>query len=658
VHKRYPLAVFAVIGLAATAGPVSAEPASEPTGPPAGPTETVDAPVHPATDSFTLPTGDEIRLTPDGLYRTEPVEGGAGAFKTAVEPDGDRLVIPVEALSGIAAGDFTFEQFNIDALARNGITDANNPAARSLLAAETEPEPAAETVSVDFTALWSDGSAPEVVYLQFLDLETDFYKAGIITEGTGTIPLPVGHYHVMGSMVDNSQDASIDGLLDVVVDEDGEKIVLNGAPAKTAAFATDREAVPVDKEFSLFSYVPGSAEGLSSGHIAGGAWKSAVIPVAAGMAGRDIGMTLAQELVNPESAARPYSYSLYEWTTDGVSANPVFRVRDRDLARIEMEYQSLGADAHMYRSNYAAHALYPRSGYLGSSDVVLPSKRTEFYSADPELAWYHQGSLAEEEPEDEPDAADEEGLPTDFVLHSSRHLKPGKTTGMTWNEGPITVGVDLAGALRDYPLLYRMESDGVLWTRPAMFSNGAADQAIISQQLPGQTVLSQNGLGINKSQSGGDLITDLALVPAGTYRLYSEAHRAVPWTPLGIASTVEWEFTTAPSEQNTYLDVSVVNFDAEGIENGYAEADEDQDVELEYLTQPGAEQRECTSMTFEVSYDDGETWEEVEIDREGNRAEAELEHPEGAAFVSVRFSATDEAGNRVTHSTIRSYGLR
>jgi hypothetical protein len=97
---------------------------------------------------------------------------------------------------------------------------------------------------------------------------------------------------------------------------------------------------------------------------------------------------------------------------------------------------------------------------------------------------------------------------------------------------------------------------------------------------------------------------------------------------LGTTSTAEWSFATAPSGDDTPLDVAVVNFDAEGIENGYAEAGEDQDVELEYATQPGAEQRECTSMTFEVSYDDGKTWEEVEIDREGNHAEAELEHPD------------------------------
>jgi hypothetical protein len=63
-------------------------------------------------------------------------------------------------------------------------------------------------------------------------------------------------------------------------------------------------------------------------------------------------------------------------------------------------------------------------------------------------------------------------------------------------------------------------------------------------------------------------------------------------------------------------------------------------------------------MTFEVSYDEGKSWEPVAIDRVGNRATAELTHPADAAFVSVRFIAADASGNTVTHSTIRSYGLR
>jgi hypothetical protein len=63
-------------------------------------------------------------------------------------------------------------------------------------------------------------------------------------------------------------------------------------------------------------------------------------------------------------------------------------------------------------------------------------------------------------------------------------------------------------------------------------------------------------------------------------------------------------------------------------------------------------------MTFEVSYDDGATWKAVELDRDGDTATAELDHPRKARWVSVRMTALDDRGTEVEHTTIRAYGLR
>jgi hypothetical protein len=651
VHKRYPLAALAALGLAASAAPASAATTPEPTTPSAF--EATEVPVHRAagTNSIVLPTGDEIRLTADGSYLAEPVEDGEGAFNTAVEPDGDRLVIPVAALPGLGSGEYTFEQFNIDALARNGITEAGSAEARSLLTAEAEPEPA-DTVPVEFTGLWPDGSTTsDFTFLQWVNVDTNEVGRQTLDGDTGTLALAPGHYH-LGTMLNSfNAAASIAGVIDLTVDADGGAVVFDGAAAVPIGMETDREAVVSGMELVIFSNVPGTEEGVSIGASAGRRWGVTVVPTSGDLAGREVGMSLRAELVSPADAEDPYSYSLYERHEHGIPADPVFRVRDSELARIEMDYQSLGADAQMRRSNLMTHTAHPAPGYLSNSLVDLPSERTEFYSAGADLTWSHVGRLQASSDGDEPPASAD-------VLHYSGALEAGDKTKTTWNGGPVTVGVDLAGAEYYLPRFLRWESEGVLLTNPAMFSSGSPDEAVNNYNVPGQTVLSQNGLGINKSSEAGSLATDLALVPEGRYEVFAEGHRDVPWTPLGTTSTAEWSFTTAPAGDESPLDVAVVNFDAEDIENGYAEAGEDQDVELEYATQPGAEQRECTSMTFEVSYDDGKTWEEVEIDREGNRAEAELEHPEDAEFVSVRFTAADDAGNTVTHSTIRSYGLK
>jgi hypothetical protein len=654
MQRRYPLVALVAVGVVAAAGPVHAESSAEPTTAAA----TTSGSIQARPETITLPTGDQVRMTADGSYLTEPVDGGAGAFHTTVEPDGDRLVVPVEALTEIADGSLAVEQFNIDALARNGIADARDPGAARLLGAEAEAQggdPA--LVQFDFTGLWPDGSAPEVAALQWDDIDTDEPGGAFLLDGTGTLEMAPGRYHVVVAMTDGAASSGVMGIMDLTVTASTADVVFDSASARPVGWELDRPTVPGDFAAAVFSFAPGTATGPQSGMIVPGDWSVSVVPTTfEDAAGRDIGLSLQQGLFSEPGTPEPYSYSLDERRFGGIPADPVFHVDDEDLAVVEMDYQSLGADARMLRVNDSTHAVYGRSNYLGAGVVDLPSRRTEFYTADPQVSWSHIGLIPARGDDDEEFQDEEEA--TAEVLHGGGVLEAGSTTRTTWNQGPVTVGLDFAGAVGYEPRFALMESLGGMLTHPMMFSSGGEDEAVMSSGLPGQTVLARDGLGVNKSQSGGALYTDLALLGEGRYTLYSEATRNVPWTTMGTASTAQWEFALESVTGDTVLDASVVDFDAEGIENGYAPVDEPQAVTLDYATQPGAEQQACTAMTFEVSYDDGATWEPVAIDRDGNRATAELTHPEGAAFVSVRFSAADEAGNTVTHSTIRSYGLR
>jgi hypothetical protein len=639
MKQRYPLAALAAIGLTAAGGLVYAEAATEEPGPP-------DRPAAPAVaDAITLPTGDVVRLTADGSYVAEPGEGSA--VHNVVEPDGDRLVIPVEAIGGLAAGEYTYEQFNIDALARNGISDAGDAAAIAPLAAEAEPE-AEGTVDVAFTGLWPDGTAPEESFVEWVDLDTGESDYLAVEGGTGTLALAPGDYHLAVMLTKRAETAAIGGVIEADLGADGASVVFDGGEAVPTGFDLDREAVTERTQFRVFSFAPETEEGVAAGLTARGDWALSALPTAAHVGGRDVGMSLRGELSSPKGAEEPYSYSLSEWHFGGIPEDAVFHVDEEDLARINMDYQSLGVDAEMLRLNLATHPAHVATGYLVASMVALPSQRTEFYSAAPEVTWSQVGTLG----------YGDEGAPNADVLHHTGVLEPGATLEETWNQGPVTAGVDIAGAEYYFPRFVMVQSEEALFTNPEPFSSGDAEEAVASFEYPGTTTLSRDGEVLNRNDEGGGLATDLSLITDGRYTLRYEVSREASWTPLGTAANAEWEFAITQGDEDLILPVSVVNFDAEGIANGYAEADEDQEVTLEYLTQPGAEQQECTAMTFEVSYDDGATWDEVAIDRQGNRAAAELEHPDGAAFVSVRFTASDAAGNTVSHSTIRSYGLR
>jgi hypothetical protein len=60
----------------------------------------------------------------------------------------------------------------------------------------------------------------------------------------------------------------------------------------------------------------------------------------------------------------------------------------------------------------------------------------------------------------------------------------------------------------------------------------------------------------------------------------------------------------------------------------------------------------------EVSYDDGVTWRKVRVTASGPDWIADVEHPAGAAFVSLRASVADWRGNAVKQTIIRAYALR
>ncbi|MFC4021681.1 S8 family serine peptidase [Micromonospora sp. GCM10011542] len=64
-------------------------------------------------------------------------------------------------------------------------------------------------------------------------------------------------------------------------------------------------------------------------------------------------------------------------------------------------------------------------------------------------------------------------------------------------------------------------------------------------------------------------------------------------------------------------------------------------------------------VTLEVSYDDGAHWQRQTLDgAQVGSGTAHLRAPKGAAYVSLRASATDRSGNSVEQTVIRAFGVR
>ncbi|MBM0279408.1 protease-associated domain-containing protein [Micromonospora tarensis] len=65
------------------------------------------------------------------------------------------------------------------------------------------------------------------------------------------------------------------------------------------------------------------------------------------------------------------------------------------------------------------------------------------------------------------------------------------------------------------------------------------------------------------------------------------------------------------------------------------------------------------SISLEISYDDGAHWQRQSLDRSRDGSwTANLRAPRNAGYVSLRASATDDAGNSVSQQVIRAFGVR
>ncbi|ADD42626.1 hypothetical protein [Stackebrandtia nassauensis] len=641
MRKRIAVAGLAVL-LTATGGLAYADPFSHTSDEPTA-SSAVGAPI------VTLPTGDKVRVSRDGALIPINTNGRPPQFHSPRLPGGDRILIPTGSLTDVAAGKIDDRLFNVDALLRNGYTDARDVPSPDRLgksSLDDDTTATADTTKVTVKFSWKDGSAPEAISGGWAHLTEGKRDLFMENGGTATVALPAGDYAFQAAVAKG--DNVITTVFDLTVTDKDQTVKVDGGKAKRVGFDVDADdAVAGVSDFSVFNN-PADGRGTATGFLMSGSAKAYAIP-SKKFTGHKAGLTLQSELSSPSGAAKPYTYSLFGVREKGIPAKPTLTVHDEELAVRETTYNKLGSAADMARANLADNAAYPPMTYAPGTPVKLGTTRTEYYSTAHDVAWSHQGTF--------PATGDD---PIDDVLHHSGKVSPGSEKA-TWLSAPLSVGVS-DPAFPYYGSGFRRfredESTDFLGATPPVFTSGSADEIIVSYGGKGtKATLSKDGTELDSSQDAGVG----AFIPTddkGRYTASFDVTHGADWTPLGTRSTATWTFDSGPITEGASLSVSAVRFNASGVKNGYAKASKPQKVNLEYVTQPGAEDRDCAKLSFAVSYDDGKTWKNVTVDREGDKATAVLEHPGDAKFVSVKFSATDDKGQTVKHSTIRSYGLK
>ncbi|MER7893138.1 S8 family serine peptidase [Micromonospora sp. NPDC094482] len=179
----------------------------------------------------------------------------------------------------------------------------------------------------------------------------------------------------------------------------------------------------------------------------------------------------------------------------------------------------------------------------------------------------------------------------------------------------------------------------------------AATQA--NQLFQGDTLLGQSSsTWISGTAPGaGDL----------PYRLLVRTSQDPTAGPYSTSTSTEWTFRSkapAAGVESSVLPLLQLDYAVDTDAAGTAAGRTDLTVAAAHL--PGV--TGCGSIgpvRLEISYDDGAHWQRQSSERAKDGSwTATLRAPKGAAYVSLRASATDGAGNAVSQTVIRAFGVR
>ncbi|MEH7355193.1 hypothetical protein V7150_16670 [Neobacillus drentensis] len=145
------------------------------------------------------------------------------------------------------------------------------------------------------------------------------------------------------------------------------------------------------------------------------------------------------------------------------------------------------------------------------------------------------------------------------------------------------------------------------------------------------------------------------------YRLVNDAKRDPNRWNTSLSTHTEWTFWSQKGvEYKTLLPFYSLDYKVETDMNGNAHAARPTTLELSVAKLVGvAGYGKLEGATLEVSFNEGESWETVKLERTAdNKWVAKINNPKNAKYVSLRAAAWDDLGNKISQDVIKAYGLR
>ncbi|GAA3782371.1 hypothetical protein GCM10022225_83410 [Plantactinospora mayteni] len=309
------------------------------------------------------------------------------------------------------------------------------------------------------------------------------------------------------------------------------------------------------------------------------------------------------------------------------------RVTEAELSTVRAEHGAVAPGRHATKSMVAELPLFRISSPI--EYITTPFTRIERYAGTAQWA----NDFTEYAPSEDPDPWNREDLTSQ--AQSPTTYQPGQRYVERWNLGPF------------WPDPQVRRGGDTIKARPTLYGDAAGGREGTSAYQRAHVALYRDGHLVGESDRlDGNEFT----VPAGTagFRLTAQAER--DFTELATRTSAAWTFSSAPvNGEFEKLPLLSVRF-APWVDL-HSRAPSGRVVAMPVHVERGAPGTAVRSLTVEVSYDAGATWQLVPVTGPADRRVALVRHPAGPGLVSLRATATDAAGNTVEQTILNAYRL-
>ncbi|QDO87601.1 S8 family serine peptidase [Ornithinimicrobium ciconiae] len=427
-----------------------------------------------------------------------------------------------------------------------------------------------------------------------------------------------------------------------------------GTPADLSAVETEGKAVVITRDQSLdLTEIAAGVDDAGAALLvvvndepgefaAGVAWEGTVSYPAVGVSGVEGAGLISRIQAGPVQLTvsggvdSPVVYDLVDPHPGSIPTDLAYAPELEDLARIDASFhgnqQRAGGE---FRYDLRPHTAY---GVGFAEKMNMPIDRTEYVSAQEGTSWYQDAAVMEGN-------WNERGLRQGY--------EPGSTTAESWFAAVVQP------RLGEGYWLPNRQGDMLQVNLPSWAGDepthtggmgefqGTDDQTIRWYQ--GETLLKED-VGWQSSWIDG--------VPSERtqLRVTSDVGRPDSWgvTP---ASSTEWTFWSEhPADWFAELPLVQVDFAVETDWNGAAVNGPTDTIGLSAWQLPNSQLTgEITDGTLAISYDQGTTWEELDLSGTPGDWTADVTYPAGAQTVSLRATAADSEGNAITQEVYDAY---